>query len=77
MAAIYILATVINMAMIIPNLRAVKLRSPSTLSGAKALWPATLAGGVLRSARQEDSGEAQEGKELNSIFTVARMGKVL
>ena len=28
MAAIYIMATVINMAMIITNLRAVKLRSP-------------------------------------------------
>ena len=38
MAAIYIMAAVINMAMITRGLRAVKLRSPSTRSGAKALW---------------------------------------
>jgi hypothetical protein len=74
MAAIYIMATVINMAMITTNLRAVKLRPPRRCLVPTRYGWLPLAGGVLRSARQEHSGEAQEGKEIKSIFTCGTKG---
>jgi hypothetical protein len=64
MAAIYIMATVIN-----GPLDAVWCQ------GVMAGYPCRRS--VAKRTAEEHSGEAHEGKELNSIFTVARMGKLL
>lgn len=76
MAAIYNMATVINMAMITTNLRAVNLRPLDA-----CLVPRGYGWLPLEAECCEAHGrkirERQEGKELNSIFTVARMGKLL